>query len=155
MKIYRTRVIARGLTGEQATRMLARCPGLGFEPCGIVSIRDDAAIYRGIGGLIKYWPRHTNVAAFNLTRRCEFIREWHLDGKALLKMLPEWAKHHVPRNIGVKVTEFYALNDKVVTRLHHSGFVVGSPEFYDWQETQPDPFRSADAYRRAIGELRC
>ena len=106
------------------------------------------------GGYVSIVGEGLNRKYAVLIRR-EFLREWHVEGKALLKLLPAWAKHHVPRNIGVKVTEFYALNEKVVTRLHHSGFVVGSPEFHDWQETQPDPFRSADAYRRAIGELRC
>ena len=84
--------------------------------------------------------------------RGEFLRDHHIDGKTLAKLLPSWAKFKKPANLGPKVTAFYAENDKVVTRLHRSGFIVGSDEFYEWQETQPDPFRSCRLYRESLGE---
>ena len=152
MKIYRTRVIARGLTGEQAARMLSRCPGVGIESTGCAKrVRGEYA--RGYYGLRHYQTWDT-VPTFNITRRCEYLREWHLEGKALLKMLPAWAKKCMASSptIGHKVTAFYALNNKVVTDC--SGLVVGSDEYYDWLETQPDPFRSTRNYRQSLGELR-
>lgn len=89
---------------------------------------------------------------YAVVRRAEFLREHHIDGKTLARLLPSWAKHKKLPNIGAKVTAFYAENDKVVTRLHHSGFVVGSDDYADWLETQPDPFRSCREYRQSLGE---
>ena len=90
---------------------------------------------------------------YSVLMRAEFVREFHLEGKALLKMLPAWAKAKFPPSIGHKVTAFYAINNKTITQMHVCGFPVGSDEYHDWVETQPDIWRSVDVYRRSIGEL--
>jgi len=70
-------------------------------------------------------------------RRCEFLRDHHIDGKTLARLLPSWAKPKKPKSIGHLVSAFYAENDKVVT--DHS-ICVGSD---DWLIAQDDPFRAA------------
>lgn len=92
---------------------------------------------------------------YQVTMRGTFLREDILTDKQVAKLLPAWAKPDFgPRNIGAKVTAFYAANANVVTGLHESGFIVGSDEYADWLETQPDPFRGTMMYRQSLGELR-
>lgn len=155
MKIYKTKVIAKGLTGEQVHNLRRLDSSLGFIPDGKILIKTGATRY-GMKCSGYWWhPKFDYVAAYALTRRTEFSHDHEISGKTLLKMLPAWAKPDFgPKNIGAKVAAFYAENDKVITRLHHSGFVVGSEDYYDWQETQPDPFRSTRLYRQSLGELR-
>lgn len=88
----------------------------------------------------------TDSKTWQVAERGEFLRDWHLDGKALLRLLPAWAKCKNPPSIGAKVTAFYAVNSKVVTGIHQSGCIVGSEGYYDWLETQPNPFRGTDEY---------
>lgn len=89
---------------------------------------------------------HTHTVFGKLQFRGALLREDILTDKQVAKLLPAWAKPHRPRSIGDKVTAFYKANDRVVTGLHHSGFIVGSDEFYEWQETQPDCFRQTRDY---------
>lgn len=89
---------------------------------------------------------YTKDAQFKVTTRREFLHDMDLSAKQIAKLLPAWAKPHFPRSIGDKVTTFYKANAKVVTGLHHSGFIVGSDEFLEWQETQPDCFRQTRDY---------
>ena len=103
------------------------------------------------------WPVKTEKFAreklYCVTIRREFSHDLQLSDKQVAKMLPAWAKKCMASSptIGHKVTAFYALNNKVVTDC--SGLVVGSDEYYDWLETQPDPFRSTRNYRQSLGEL--
>lgn len=87
-----------------------------------------------------YGTRH-----YRLTIRREFLRDHHIDGKALLRLLPAWAKPNFgPKNIGAKVTAFYAQNSKVITDM--SGPWVGSEAWHEAQELLPDPFRGTRQY---------
>lgn len=159
MKIYRTVVAARGLTGEQVNNLRRLDSSLGFALDSEVSIYDHARREKpswsdkGYDYRAGDWPNcWRKVQGYCLTRRVEFSHDHYIDGKTLARLLPAWAKFKKPANIGPKVTAFYAENDKVITRLHHSGFIVGSDEYHDWTETQPDPFRACRLYRESLGE---
>lgn len=76
--------------------------------------------------------------------REELDREIELTAKQTAKMLPSWAKHKPIRGIGDKVTAFYRENNKVACDC--TGLVVGSDEWHEWMETQPDPFRASRLY---------
>ena len=132
LKIYRTRVIASGLTGEQVTFLRRLDPSLGFVPDGTTYVRGKVSRYSW--GVDQRWVM---VPSYALTRRVEFLRDHHIDGKTLARLLPAWAKVKPIKGIGAKVTEFYAENDKVVTDM---SVCVGSD---DWLIAQDDPFRAA------------
>ena len=106
MKIYRLKTIASSLRFDQARRFEMNNPG---------------------SYLVLVKPLLT-LSCYDVVIRKKFIREQHLEGKALLKMLPAWAKAKHPPTIGHKVTAFYAENAKVVCDL--SKPVVGSPEYF-------------------------
>ena len=138
MKIYRTVIVASGLTGEQVERMRSRCSGLGFEPCGTASIRGRYSPHTYRAGGYQQWE---SVPTYSLTRRAEFLHDHTIDGKTLARLLPAWAKPKRITSIGPKVTEFYRLNAQVVTDM--SGPWVGTEE---WRELQDDPHRAAHLY---------
>lgn len=81
---------------------------------------------------------------YRVTMRGEFIREHHIDGKTLARLLPAWAKPKKLPSMGAKVTAFYAENNKVI--CDRSALVVGSDEWHELQETLPDPFRATRRY---------
>jgi len=159
MKVFKTKVIARGLTGEQVNRLRRLDSTLGFALDSEVSIIDHTrrpkSSWSDKGYDYRAGDWHNNwrtVQGYCLTRRVEYSHEHHIDGKTLARLLPAWAKAKNPPNIGAKVTAFYAANNKVI--CDRSGPVVGSDEWHELQETLPDPFRSTRLYRQSIGELR-
>ena len=81
---------------------------------------------------------------FRVVIRREFLRDHHIDGKTLARLLPAWAKAKKLPSMGAKVTAFYAENDKVI--CDRSALVVGSDEWHELQETLPDPFRATRRY---------
>ncbi len=103
LKIYRTRVIASGLTGEQVNHLRRLVPSLGFVEDGTVLVRGKVSRYSW--GIDQRWE---SVPAYALTRRVEFLRDHHIDGKTLARLLPAWAKVKPIKGIGAKVTAFYA-----------------------------------------------
>jgi len=141
MKIYRTDTIGEYSNRENALESLKTYPDAKIWPIG------NVRIFKGVSIPCK-------PSAWLVTIRREFSHDLDLSAKQIAKLLPTWAKPHFPRSIGDKVTAFYKANDKVVTGLHHSGFVVGSDEFHEWQETQPDCFRQTRDYLRGKYEHR-
>jgi len=97
-------------------------------------------------------PLLVNGERVEVSFRGAFLRDHHIDGKTLARLLPSWAKHKPIKSIGPQIKAFYAKNDKVI--CDRSGPVVGSDEWHEWQETQPDPFRATRLYRQSRGELR-
>ena len=87
----------------------------------------------------EYMPRY-----FRVVVRREFLRDHHIDGKTLARLLPAWAKPKKLPSMGAKVTAFYAENNKVI--CYRSAIVVGSDEWHELQETLPDPFRATRRY---------
>lgn len=116
LKIYRLQTLWPCLTLEAARFKATLQPGAKIEPLEPP----------------KYGPQF-----YRLTIRREFLREHHIDGKTLARLLPAWAKPKKPKSIGHLVSAFYAENSKVVTDY---SVVVGSDE---WLIAQDDPHRAA------------
>ncbi len=118
MKIYRIETIGSDLSLSDARDLAEKCDG------NIMPMQGHADSWK-------------SDAKYSVTVRGEFLREHHIDGKTLARLLPSWAKVKPIKGIGAKVTAFYAENDKVVT--DHS-ICVGSD---DWLIAQDDPHRAA------------
>lgn len=117
MKIYRTHTIWQGVTLEVAQFKQTLHPDYRIS-------QEEKTKY--------------SDQTYCLKKRCEFLRDHHIDGKTLAKLLPARAKVKFPAvTMGKKVTAFYAENDKVVT---DTSICVGSD---DWLIAQDDPFRAA------------
>ena len=119
MKIYRIETIGSDLSLSDARDLAEKCDG------NIMPMQGHADSWK-------------SDAKYSVTVRGEFLREHHIDGKTLARLLPSWAKVKPIKGIGAKVTAFYAENNKVV--CDKSGPVVGSD---DWLIAQDDPFRAA------------